>query len=181
MTGEGGEGEGQGEGEQEEGRIAGVSISTTAAAAAATKQRPIEGDCPICYEPLTPDGNEDGSRKKAKKAEAIVFCHACGNNVHGDCFGRWKEAKQSSGQKLTCVWCRAAWEGEGGGGDERGVTGRGGWSGRGRGGGWGGRGTGRNGSARGFAASYVNLSQYSDEGTMGLRERYPDTYQFIQE
>lgn len=39
--------------------------------------------------------------------DAIVFCKACGNNVHRDCFQAWAAAKQ--GAALTCVWCRAPW------------------------------------------------------------------------
>ncbi|CAI5959494.1 unnamed protein product [Closterium sp. NIES-65] len=69
------------------------------------KQRPIEGDCPICYEPL--GGAGAGKRGGGKPAEAVVFCQRCGNNVHSDCFSRWKAAKR--GGMVTCVWCRAPW------------------------------------------------------------------------
>ncbi len=35
-------------------------------------QRPVEGDCPICYDELG--------------GEAVTFCRACGNNMHVECF-----------------------------------------------------------------------------------------------
>jgi len=42
-------------------------------------QRDIDGDYPICYEKMVANG------RKVKK-EPIVFCKACGNNVHNDYF-----------------------------------------------------------------------------------------------
>lgn len=64
-------------------------------------QRTIEGDCPVCYESMAGEGG------KAK--EPIVFCKACGNNVHRDCFDRWSRSKRSAGGKVTCIYCRAEW------------------------------------------------------------------------
>ncbi|RIA88093.1 hypothetical protein C1645_806984 [Glomus cerebriforme] len=61
------------------------------------KRRPIEEDCPICYEPL-----EEKDRKN------IVWCReGCGNNLHKDCFEQWKKSKR--GCKVTCVYCRRDW------------------------------------------------------------------------
>ncbi|GIL48480.1 hypothetical protein Vafri_4997 [Volvox africanus] len=65
-------------------------------------QRPVEGECPICYENLVASGGGP--------AEAITFCTSCGNNMHKDCFDRWATSKRSSGQTVTCVYCRAPWK-----------------------------------------------------------------------
>jgi hypothetical protein len=47
--------------------------------------------------------------------EPLLWCEAsCGNNVHTGCFSRWAAAKRGNGQEVTCVFCRAAWQGEGG-------------------------------------------------------------------
>ncbi|CAB4401159.1 unnamed protein product [Rhizophagus irregularis] len=62
------------------------------------KRRPIEGNCPICYEPL-----------EEKDHKNIVWCkEGCGNNLHKDCFEQWKRSKR--GDKVTCVYCRINWE-----------------------------------------------------------------------
>jgi len=67
-----------------------------AAAEHGAKQRELEGDCPVCYEPF------------AGCAEAVVFCHSCGNNIHKDCFEHWRASKVAAGRP-TCVLCRAPW------------------------------------------------------------------------
>jgi hypothetical protein len=60
-------------------------------------RKPIEGECPICYDELG-------------GMEAIVYCKAsCGNNVHKDCMQKWISI--SRGQ-ATCPYCRAKWEAE---------------------------------------------------------------------
>eukprot|EP00252_Welwitschia_mirabilis_P020894 TRINITY_DN521_c0_g2_i1.p1 TRINITY_DN521_c0_g2~~TRINITY_DN521_c0_g2_i1.p1 ORF type:complete len:307 (+),score=17.19 TRINITY_DN521_c0_g2_i1:252-1172(+) len=61
-------------------------------------RRSLEGDCPVCYEPL------QGAK------EDVVYCRTCGNNVHKDCFERWSRSKH--GGPVTCVYCRAPWEKE---------------------------------------------------------------------
>ncbi|KAH9292626.1 hypothetical protein KI387_042189, partial [Taxus chinensis] len=61
-------------------------------------QRDLEGDCPMCYEPLA------GGR------EVVVFCMICGNNVHIDYFVKWSQSKHSG--TMTCIYCRAPWEGQ---------------------------------------------------------------------
>lgn len=57
-------------------------------------RKPIEGECPICYDELD-------------DKEATVFCkYSCGNNIHRDCMQKW--VKISKG-KATCPYCRAKW------------------------------------------------------------------------
>eukprot|EP01135_Chromosphaera_perkinsii_P004479 Nk52_evm3s284 gene=Nk52_evmTU3s284 len=59
-------------------------------------RKPIEGDCPICYEEMDP-------------SQTVVYCkRGCGNNVHLDCFNRWK--KSLRGKTATCCMCRTEWE-----------------------------------------------------------------------
>lgn len=63
-------------------------------------RKPIEGECPICYDDLEP----------AK--DAIVYCTAsCGNNVHKDCMQKWISMTRG---KATCPYCRATWAAEDG-------------------------------------------------------------------
>lgn len=61
-----------------------------------SKQRPVEGDCPICCEDLG-------------GGEKVVFCDECGNNIHQVCFDKWASTKRSKGDPVTCVYCRAPW------------------------------------------------------------------------
>lgn len=56
-------------------------------------RKPIEGDCPICYEEMS-------------SSEEIAWCRAgCGNNVHMQCFRMWLGRG-----KDTCVLCRTKWK-----------------------------------------------------------------------
>ncbi|EOA85752.1 uncharacterized protein SETTUDRAFT_161688 [Exserohilum turcica Et28A] len=58
-------------------------------------RKPIEGECPICYDDL--DNKEN-----------IDYCKAsCGNNVHRSCMQNWKAASKG---KTTCPYCRATWQ-----------------------------------------------------------------------
>ncbi|RII04791.1 hypothetical protein CUC08_Gglean011041 [Alternaria sp. MG1] len=58
-------------------------------------RKPIEGECPICYDELG-------------KNEAIVYCKSsCGNNVHKACMQNWIAVSKG---KATCPYCRAKWE-----------------------------------------------------------------------
>jgi hypothetical protein len=58
-------------------------------------RKPIEGECPICYDDLEPD------------KDAIVYCKtSCGNNVHGACMSKWITMNRT---KPTCPYCRATW------------------------------------------------------------------------
>ncbi|KAF7327866.1 hypothetical protein MKEN_00366500 [Mycena kentingensis (nom. inval.)] len=63
------------------------------------KRMPGEGDdCPICYDSAfnVPEKN-------------LTFCETCGNAVHNECFGQWKQTCRSQSKDLACVWCRAKW------------------------------------------------------------------------
>ena len=44
---------------------------------------------------------------------AVTFCQECGNNVHVECFKRWTASKKSTGEPVTCVYCRSPWVDEG--------------------------------------------------------------------
>lgn len=58
-------------------------------------RKPIEGDCPICFEDLT-----------EAKPEETVWCKAtCGNSLHRECFLTWRREG-----KNICVFCRSPWE-----------------------------------------------------------------------
>lgn len=71
-------------------------------------QKPLEGDCPICFEEMEAQG------------EAIVWCKAaCGQNIHQQCFETWAATKRQQagagdGDKVdvTCPYCRSVWEGD---------------------------------------------------------------------
>ena len=68
------------------------------------KQRPVEGDCPICFMPFA-------SGEGPSSDQEIVYCRAaCGNNIHADCFEQW--AKSQAGKDVRCVYCRTVWEGD---------------------------------------------------------------------
>ena len=71
------------------------------------KRKPVEGDCPICFEEMKV-GEEE-----------IVWCRAaCGQNVHAGCFSIWAATKRqqqaASGGRVdvTCPYCRSPWEGD---------------------------------------------------------------------
>jgi hypothetical protein len=60
-----------------------------------SNRKPIEGECPICYDEL-------GAK------EAIVYCKtSCGNNIHKGCMQNWMAAAKGN---ATCPYCRAKWE-----------------------------------------------------------------------
>ncbi|EON98227.1 putative swim zinc finger protein [Phaeoacremonium minimum UCRPA7] len=67
-------------------------------------RKPVEGDCPICFNELDP----------AK--EAVVWCRAaCGQNIHKECFAMWAATKrQNTGRngEITCPFCRSVWQGD---------------------------------------------------------------------
>ncbi|KAF1921721.1 hypothetical protein BDU57DRAFT_510668 [Ampelomyces quisqualis] len=63
-------------------------------------RKPIEGECPICYDDLDLDN------------DTIVYCKtSCGNNVHKGCMQKWVAMAKS---KATCPYCRATWAAEAG-------------------------------------------------------------------
>lgn len=73
-----------------------------------SNRKPLEGDCPICFNELEAQG------------EAIVWCKAaCGQNIHQECFEMWAATKRQQagagdGDKVdvTCPYCRSVWEGD---------------------------------------------------------------------
>jgi hypothetical protein len=79
--------------------IPGVETDPTDAAGEQDGNRkPIEGECPICYDDLQPG------------TDNIVYCKAsCGNNVHRDCMQKWIAISKG---KATCPYCRATWAAE---------------------------------------------------------------------
>ncbi|EGY21098.1 hypothetical protein VD0002_g4234 [Verticillium dahliae] len=69
-------------------------------ASADDRRKPVEGDCPICFDGL------DASRN-----EQVVWCRAaCGQNIHRDCFQTWAKTKRQL--EVTCPLCRSVWEGD---------------------------------------------------------------------
>ncbi|EIE26733.1 hypothetical protein COCSUDRAFT_59250 [Coccomyxa subellipsoidea C-169] len=71
------------------------------AASAPPAGRPIEGDCPICFDDLQPGGTTPATR--------VVTCDTCGNHAHEECFRKWTAQKKAAHQSVTCVYCRAPW------------------------------------------------------------------------
>ncbi|KAM0280797.1 hypothetical protein ACHAQH_003826 [Verticillium albo-atrum] len=64
------------------------------------RRKPVEGDCPICFDELD-----------AESSEKIVWCRAaCAQNIHRDCFETWARTKRQS--EVTCPLCRSVWEGD---------------------------------------------------------------------
>ncbi|BDA40627.1 hypothetical protein COCOBI_01-2800 [Coccomyxa sp. Obi] len=79
----------------------GSSTEEPEAATAPASGRPIEGDCPICFDDLVPGGTTAKSR--------VVTCTTCGNHAHEECFRKWTAQKKAAHQSVTCVYCRAPW------------------------------------------------------------------------
>jgi len=41
----------------------------------------------------------------------ILFCStSCGNNMHKICFDKWRQAKLSMSEPVTCPFCRVEWK-----------------------------------------------------------------------
>ncbi len=41
----------------------------------------------------------------------ILFCStSCGNNMHKNCFEKWRQAKLSMNESVTCPFCRIEWK-----------------------------------------------------------------------
>eukprot|EP00887_Chlorella_sp_A99_P001474 scaffold8.g1474.t1 len=72
--------------------------------AGCTQQRPVEGDCPICFDEMTVGG------------EAVEYCRACLNNFHAACLKMHKDHRHATGVAATCPLCRAPLEEDGSGG-----------------------------------------------------------------
>jgi hypothetical protein len=53
--------------------------ATSGGGASNKKRKPIDGDCPICFNDMEASGDEK-----------IVWCRAaCGQNIHRECFEMW--------------------------------------------------------------------------------------------
>ncbi|CAF3762064.1 unnamed protein product [Adineta steineri] len=58
-----------------------------------------DDECPICFESMINDENN------------IIFCStSCGNNMHKNCFEKWRQAKSSINELVTCPLCRIEWK-----------------------------------------------------------------------
>jgi hypothetical protein len=58
-----------------------------------------DDECPICFESLIDDKTN------------IIFCStSCGNNIHKTCFEKWRQAKLSMNESVTCPFCRIEWK-----------------------------------------------------------------------
>jgi len=74
--------------------------------------RPAGEPCPICYEAMTAEENEEG---------ALDWCRlGCGKSVHRSCLRVWSDHQASISKPLSCPFCRCGW-------GERASEGRGGW------------------------------------------------------
>lgn len=65
------------------------------------EQKPIHDDdeCPICFESMI------------NETKNILFCStSCGNNIHKNCFDKWRQAKLSMNESVTCPFCRIEWK-----------------------------------------------------------------------
>ncbi|KLU90484.1 Znf1 [Magnaporthiopsis poae ATCC 64411] len=74
-------------------------------------RKPVEGDCPICFDELPSAAD---AAKSTKNCEQLVWCRAaCGQNMHKHCFQMWSATKrqQAGGSSpVTCPFCRSVWE-----------------------------------------------------------------------
>jgi hypothetical protein len=67
----------------------------------------IEGDCPICFEPMIESTAHD-----KKKHLPLVFCRSqCGNNFHQSCIDDLIRFKKNLNAKMSCPLCRSNWAG----------------------------------------------------------------------
>lgn len=92
--------------------------AATAATAAATStsdsalstevaRRTIEGDCPVCYEPLLAASTTSAAAHDHDVA--IAWCRfGCGHNFHAACLIKWCDAQAHTQRAQSCVLCRAS-------------------------------------------------------------------------
>lgn len=64
-------------------------------ASVAANRKPIEGDCPVCFENMV-DADE------TRPQDVTSFCESCGNNFHKVCVQNWTAAHGNP----TCPLCR---------------------------------------------------------------------------
>lgn len=112
MTGRGDEVKGEEKGQKAEAEDAGSSDNE-----AIIERKPIEGDCPICFDPLQGSSGQ----------QELTFCRlACGTNFHSQCMKMWSSQQKSSTERAnanrlqatghnkssagpTCPACRQPW------------------------------------------------------------------------
>ena len=83
------------------------------------ERKEIEGDCAICMEEMI-EGKND-------RKNALVWCQGqCGQNIHKQCFNEWAKNQISSGDEVTCPYCRTRWANSEDYGGNSGSNGRGG-------------------------------------------------------
>ncbi|KAL1884919.1 hypothetical protein Plec18167_001575 [Paecilomyces lecythidis] len=95
-----------------------TAISTTTARRTVT-QKPVEGDCSICANPLIHihAAHEDHStehiateNENENEPSRLSWCKAqCGNNYHKECIDQWVSTCESMSRNPTCPFCRAQW------------------------------------------------------------------------
>lgn len=65
------------------------------------KRRKLDGDCPVCLEPL-------------EVMEDLTWCrNSCGQSIHRECWDKHAEIRRAEGRTATCVSCRAVWSSAG--------------------------------------------------------------------
>jgi hypothetical protein len=73
-----------------------------AAPLATATRKPVEGDCPVCWEAFEPD-------------QTILYCKTtCGNNFHRTCFVDWVTTPKNrlTPNAVRCPMCRGMWDEE---------------------------------------------------------------------
>ncbi|KAI7920941.1 hypothetical protein M0657_006316 [Pyricularia oryzae] len=92
----------------------GESGTVTTSSQDSKKRKPIEGDCPICFDQLLAAVEAEGSSKRDHST--IVWCRAaCGQNMHKQCFRMWSATKKTGSRgegNVTCPFCRSQWMGD---------------------------------------------------------------------
>jgi hypothetical protein len=73
-----------------------------AAPLATASRKPVEGDCPVCWEAFEPD-------------QTVLYCKmTCGNNFHRACFVDWVTTPKNrlTPNAVRCPMCRGMWDEE---------------------------------------------------------------------
>lgn len=75
-------------------------------------RKPVEGDCPICFEELLANAAVEDQTGTPGGYSTVVWCRAaCGQNMHKQCFRMWSSTKKTAGN-VTCPFCRSQWLGD---------------------------------------------------------------------
>ncbi|KAJ5426732.1 hypothetical protein N7465_001802 [Penicillium sp. CMV-2018d] len=73
-------------------------LNTTALTSAGDR-KPVEGECPICFNDFKPN-------------QKTTWCQECGSNFHQACFEKWGATMQASDDDVRCLYCKVPWKGE---------------------------------------------------------------------